>query len=187
LSLQADRAAMRGLPPPSAEAMARAAARSASNVRAQLPLIEDMLSDEREWIVGPAPTIADFSIYHALWFITGRTERLAHELDPFEHTQAWMTRVAAFGHGVRQSMTPEAALDIAAAATPRSLGTFEPFAEDPSLGARVRIRADDYGCETVEGELVMISAHEIAIRRKDESLGELIVHFPRLGYDLREI
>jgi glutathione S-transferase len=187
LSLQADRAAMRGLPPPSAEAMARAAARSAPNVRAQLPLIEDMLSDEREWIVGPAPTIADFSIYHALWFITGRTERLAHELDPFEHTQAWMTRVAAFGHGVRQSMTPEAALDIAAAATPRSLGTFEPFAEDPPLGARVRIRADDYGRETVEGELVMISAHEIAIRRKDESLGELIVHFPRLGYDLREI
>jgi glutathione S-transferase len=186
LSLQADRAAMRGLPPPSAGAMARAAARNAPNVRAQLPLIEDMLSDGREWIVGPATTVADFSIYHALWFITGRTDRLAYELDPFEHTRAWMKRMAAFGHGVRQSMTPEAALDIAAAAAPRPAGASEPFAEDPPIGTRVRIRADDYGRETVEGELVMISANEIAIRRSDRSLGELIVHFPRLGYDLRE-
>ena len=187
LSLQADRAAMRGLPPPSADAMARAAARNAPNVRAQLPLIEDMLSDGREWIVGPATTIADFSIYHAIWFITGRTDRLAHELDPFEHTQAWMKRMAAFGHGERHPMTPEAALEIARAATPNPPGTSKPFAEDPPLGARVRIRADDYGREAVEGAIAMINAEEIAIRRREESLGELIVHFPRLGYDLREI
>jgi glutathione S-transferase len=187
LSLQADRAAMRGLPPPSTEAMARAAARNAPNVRAQLPLIEGMLSDGREWIAGPAASIADFSIYHALWFITGRTDRLAHELDPFQLTQTWMKRMAAFGHGMRQTMAPEAALAVAAAATPISSGLSEPFAEDPPLGARVRIRADDYGREAVEGALAMINAEEIAIRRDDKSLGELIVHFPRLGYDLREI
>lgn len=187
LSLQADRAAMRGLPPPTAEAMVRAAARNAPNVRTQLPLIENMLADGPEWIVGPTTTIADFSIYHALWFITGRTDRLAHELAPFEHTRAWMKRMAAFGHGERHPMTPEAALDIAAGATPSSSGPSEPFTEDPRVGARVRIRADDYGREVVEGELATINAEEIAILRKDQSLGELLVHFPRLGYDLREI
>jgi len=25
-------------------------------------------------------TVADLAVYHALWFITGRTQRLAHEL-----------------------------------------------------------------------------------------------------------
>ena len=186
LSLQADRAAMRGMPPPSAEAMRRAAQRNGPLVRAQLPRVEAMLADGRDWVLGPATTIADFSIYHALWFITRRTQKLAFELDPYPHINAWMQRMAAFGHGTRHEMTADAALDIAAAATPRPERPSQPSDGDPQPGARVRIRPDDYGKEAVEGELALIDQEEIAIRRSDNRLGDIVVHFPRLGYDLRE-
>ena len=98
-----------------------------------------------------------------------------------------MTRMAAFGHGENHPMTAAMALGIAARATPKPLGPLQPFDEDPALGTVVRIRADDYGRETVEGELVLIDWQEIAIRRNDTILGELVVHFPRFGYDLREV
>ena len=185
MSLQADRARMRGMPPPSAAAMARAAARNAPLVRAQLPVIEEMLLDGRKWVLGPEVTVADFSIYHALWFITGRTDKLAFELTPYQRIRDWMTRMAAFGHGERRTMTADNALAIAANATPKPPGPSQPFAEDPALGTTVRIRADDYGKDSVEGDLIQITPHEIAIRRNDPSLGNVVVHFPRLGYDLR--
>jgi hypothetical protein len=50
----------------------------------------------------------------------------------------------------------------------------------------VRIRADDYGREVIEGDLVMIDRAEVVLRRLDPAVGEVNVHFPRLGYDLRE-
>ena len=51
----------------------------------------------------------------------------------------------------------------------------------------VRIRADDYGRDPVEGVLVFIDTTEIALRRHDDKVGEIVVHFPRLGYDLRAV
>ena len=49
-------------------------------------------------------TVADFALYHALWFLTARTDRLAFELEGRHCIQAWMARVADFGHGTRQEM-----------------------------------------------------------------------------------
>lgn len=187
LSLQADRARMRGRPAPSAQSMAHAARRSAPLVRAQLPVVEQMLADGRPWIVGHATSIADFAIYHALWFITGRTERLAFELQPFERIRAWMSRMRDFGHGVRQEMAASDALTIATDAAPATLGQLRAYDEDPEIGASVRVRADDYGHESVEGQLVHADANEIAVARHHDALGKIVVHFPRLGYDLRAV
>jgi glutathione S-transferase len=183
--LQADRSRMRGLPIPDAETVRRAAKRSAPAVRVQIAAVDDMLSDGREWIAGPVTTVADFAVYHALWFITGRTDRLAHELAPYPRIAAWMARMRAFGHGRSTPMQPTEALHVAAEASPAPLRPSAPFAEDPPLGARVRIRADDYARDPIDGELALIDAEEIALRRRDAEVGEVVVHFPRLGYDLR--
>ncbi|HKU98985.1 MAG TPA: glutathione S-transferase family protein [Vineibacter sp.] len=185
--LQADRSLMRGLPPPDADTVRRAAARNAPLVRVQLPAIEAMLADGRPWIVGSAPTVADLAVYHALWFITARTALLAHELAPFPRINAWMDRVKAFGHGTPTPLAASEALRIAAGATPQVSRASQSFAEDPPLGTRVRIRADDYGRDPVEGTLVLIDANEIALRREDPQVGTMVVHFPRLGYDLRAV
>ena len=48
--------------------------------------------------------------------------------------------------------------------------------------ARVAMIPDDYGFDPVEGEVVASSAHEIAVRRNDPQLGEIVVHFPRIGF-----
>lgn len=186
-TLQADRALMRGLPPPDAATMLRAARRSAPAVRVQIAAVAAMLEDGRDWICGPVVTIADFAVYHALWFITARTERLAHELAPYIRIRAWMDRMRGFGHGTVSPMTAAEALAIAAAAEPAEPRESAPFPEDPRPGTRVRIRADDYARDPVEGELVLIDAEEIALRRTDALVGDIIVHFPRLGYDLRSV
>ncbi len=183
--LQADRSVMRGLPPPDEATMRRAARRNAPLVRAQLPAIESMLSDGREWIAGPAPCVADLAVYHPLWFFTARTDRLAHELAPYPTIAAWMARVRAFGHGAPTPMAPERALEIARNSAPLTPAPSTPWPEDPPLGAEVRIRADDYGRDVVSGELIHAGIDEIAVRRDDPLVGTVVVHFPRLGYDLR--
>ena len=184
-TLQADRARMRGLPEPDAATMARAAARSATHVRPQIAAVESMLADGRAWIAGDAPTVADLAVYHALWFITARTDRLAHELAPYGRIRDWMVKVRAFGHGTLTPITAQDAIAEARAAEPEAARPSTPQPEDPKPGDRVRLRADDYGKDPVEGELVFIDEREIAIRRIDPVAGEMVVHFPRLGYDLR--
>ena len=184
-TLQADRARMRGLPEPDAATMARAAARSATHVRPQIAAVESMLADGRAWIAGDAPTVADLAVYHALWFITARTDRLAHELAPYGRIRDWMVKVRAFGHGTLTPITAQDAIAEARAAEPEAARPSTPQPEDPKPGDRVRLRADDYGKDPVEGELVFIDDREIAIRRIDPVAGAMVVHFPRLGYDLR--
>ncbi len=60
-------------------------------------------------------------------------------------------------------------------------------AGDPS-GARpgdhVTVTPDDYGLDPVAGEIVAVSPREVAIRRRDEQVGEVVVHFPRAGFRL---
>jgi hypothetical protein len=49
------------------------------------------------------------------------------------------------------------------------------------------VRPNDTGRDPSEGELVHLAADEIAIRREDERAGTVIVHFPRIGYELRPL
>ncbi|MFA7667376.1 MAG: glutathione S-transferase family protein [Burkholderiaceae bacterium] len=183
--LLADRARMRDLPVPSEATVLRAAHRNAPLTRIQLRLIEDMLSDGREWICGGRFSFADLTVVHPLWFITARTDRLKHELEPFPFTRAWMARVLACGHGRSSPMTSAEALAIARDAVPGDPGRSTPHPEDPPLGSEVTIRALDYARDDVQGELVLLTDDEVAIRTRNDQVGEMIVHFPRVGYDLR--
>lgn len=96
---------------------------------------------------------------------------------------AWEERLRALGHGERHEMSREEALGIAAGSSPDTTPREDP--DEPNglrPGERVRVRADDYGPETVEGELVASSAHALSLARRDAELGELVVHFPRAGF-----
>ena len=41
---------------------------------------------------------------------------------------------------------------------------------------------DDYGFDPVVGDLVASSLNEVAVRRRDPAAGEVVVHFPRIGF-----
>ena len=185
--LQADRSAMRGLPAPDARTLLRAARRSAPLVRAQLPAIEAMLADGRDWLLGGRPTAADLAVYHPLWFMTARTQRLAFELEPFPRLGDWMQRVRAFGHGMSTPMSAQQAIEVARDSRPLPALPSLAHPEDPPLGTVVRIRADDTGQEVVTGELIHAGVDALSLRREDPRAGTVVVHFPRLGYDLRPV
>jgi hypothetical protein len=51
-----------------------------------------------------------------------------------------------------------------------------------TVGAAVTVTPQDYGAVPVAGNLVRLTHHDIAIKRIDERAGEVVVHFPRLGY-----
>ena len=105
--------------------------------------------------------------------MTARSQRLAHELAPYPRIADWMARMREFGHGTSSPMTAADALLVAAAAQPAAPRASNPFDEDPPLGSHVRIRADDYGRDPVEGELVLIDTDEIALSRRDPQVGDV--------------
>jgi hypothetical protein len=74
-------------------------------------------------------------------------------------------------------------LDIAARAEPQApilADRGDPNGRQP--GDRVSVTPDDYGKIEVSGSIVALSAHHIAIRRRDDRIGEVVVHFPRAGF-----
>jgi glutathione S-transferase len=156
--------------------------------RGQVSWIEEALADgEGDFVTGPLPGLADLSAYMNLWFLKN-AQRPGYDslMAPFELTRAWVARVEALGHGRPEPLTGADALAIAAAATPAPRMGVDP--QEPQglrAGAHVTIMADDYGRDPISGALVFSDANEVAIRREVVDLGEVVVHFPRVGYTVR--
>jgi glutathione S-transferase len=156
-------------------------------LRAHASFLELQLSDGRPWLLGSAPSLADFSAYHPVWFVRN-VPPVAKTLDEFEHLSRWAERVASIGHGRRAECTPEEALAIARAAKPAPCGGVD--AREPQglvEGCRVRVMPDDYGFEPIEGALAHASVREIAVRREAAEVGEVVVHFPRAGFRIERL
>ena len=159
-------------------------------MRAHLGWIEAQLGDGRQWLLGDF-SLADVSAYMNVWYarsnLSADEDKAIAGLDNvfagLEHLPAWESRMRAVGQGRREEMSADEALAIAAGAGPETLNANDP--NDPNgrkVGDRVRVMPDDYGKVEVEGEIVSLSAQQIAIRRIDERVGEIVVHFPRAGF-----
>ena len=155
--------------------------------RAHLSFLDDQLSDGRPFWGGAQAGLADIHAFMNPWFVLSTLPHKAKETTAeFKHLEAWYERVRAIGHGTAKDMTPAEALAVAKAATSDA----EPGtdANDPrgrKPGDAVTVSADDYGRDPVAGTLVFSNAHEIAIRRSDAQVGEVVVHFPRAGFVVR--
>jgi glutathione S-transferase len=152
-----------------------------------LGYLEAQLGDERKWLLGALASIADFSVYHCLWFVT-RGGPLASILDKYPRVQSWFARVKQIGHGVSEQMDSKAAVELAATSKPAPLLP-EQFVETHRLpfGTAVTVAATDYGTDPVAGELVISLPDEIGVRRTDVRAGTVVVHFPRLGFEIRKL
>jgi glutathione S-transferase len=159
-------------------------------LRAQLGWIEAQLGDGRQWLLGDF-SLADASAYMNVWYL--RSNLSAEEDQAFaglnsifaglSQVAAWESRMRAAGHGTREEMSADEALAIAAKANPETVAENDP--NDPNgrkVGDTVRVLPDDYGRVEVSGEIVSLSAQHIAIRRVDERVGEIVIHFPRAGF-----
>lgn len=145
-------------------------------VRAHLQRLDDML--QHDFLYGDTPTLADFSAYHGLWFVRDVAEQPATKHHP--RVEAWMDRIAAFGHGRRSELPAEEALDVARQAEPRPV----PESAHPWLGRSVRIAPSDYGQVPVTGTLRADTTAHWIVGRDDPRCGNLHVHFPKQGFDV---
>jgi glutathione S-transferase len=147
--------------------------------------LETMLIDDRVWLLGTAASIADFSIYHCLWFVH-RAGPLATIVDEFPYVTSWYERMRRLVMPSHADMTSAAALQHACDEEPQEFES-EYFVDTHgiSLGERVTITPIDTGCDPVAGELVLALRDELAVRRFNDQIGELIVHFPRIGFEMK--
>ena len=183
--LHVDRAALRGKRTPSLARLKAVAQRNLGLVRACLPNVERLLAHGDNWVLQDGPGQADLALYHGLWFLGALPIDCSHSLANFPRTRAWMERVAAIGHGICEPLSPAGALSIAAHTAPAPL---RPSIEDdalPACGMLVTIAPEDYVTAMVEGILTQVDTADVSILRTDPSLGEVMLHFPRVGYTLR--
>ena len=145
--------------------------------------IERQLADSRSFLFGEAPTIADFSLAHSLWFVW-RLPASAPLLAPYAYVNAWSGRMRRFGHGAREEITAAHALQLAAGADSTA-----PVEFDGALGYQrgepIIVSATDYGTDPVAGTLVALTRDAVAVQRIDERAGKVVVHFPRIGFQIR--
>ncbi|WP_293371940.1 glutathione S-transferase family protein [Nevskia sp.] len=149
-----------------------------------LPLINslDQQLAAMPFLLGDAPTLADFCMFHPVWFIRSNAG-VAPQLDAFKSLMAWFERIRALGHGSASVWTAAEAI-AHARATPEVQPPDGPLLEPEGVrvGSSVTVAATDYGVDAVVGRLIHASVFEIVIKRTDERAGEVIVHFPRAGF-----
>jgi glutathione S-transferase len=134
------------------------------------------------FLQGTAPTIADFSVYHCLWLVANNTV-MAPLLDGHARVKVWRARMAAFGHGTVLPMSRAEALDVGRRATPAAvLADGSGLPAGIALGDDVNVTPTDYGLFPVRGRLLRCSHRDAAIARKDPDAGDIVVHFPRIGF-----
>lgn len=148
-----------------------------------LSRLESVLASDA-FLMGKAPCIADFSVYHLLWFL----EKLAPEpLADFSAVKTWMERIANIPDAPNSPMEAEEAILICRD-SPSGFEPSSPFSvvNGAPRGKSVAVRAIDYGRDPIAGVLVGSSANEIVVERSDPRAGTVYVHFPRLGYEVAE-
>ena len=155
---------------------------------AQVDLVDQQLADGRPYLLGPAPGLADINAFFPIWMIRSNVPTAAMLLRRFRHLGAWEERMGRIGHGNRSPLGSDAAI-----AEARSAHALPGAGVDPAdalglaAGDRVEVTPDDYGRIPVAGELVTLQLHEVAIRRTDPRAGEVVVHFPRMGYRVERL
>ncbi|OGA98915.1 MAG: glutathione S-transferase [Burkholderiales bacterium RIFCSPHIGHO2_12_FULL_61_11] len=160
---------------------------AAAAYKSYLRRMSDML-DDWPFLLGEVPCIADFAMFHPLWFTRVRTPVLADILNATPALLDWMDRMAAIGHGAMEKISAPQAIALAAASTPAPLHD-DVFQDDHGipLGSRVTVSAESFGPEATEGELMAATRMHFTLRRTDERAGTVHVHFPRIGYSLKAV
>jgi glutathione S-transferase len=159
------------------------AAEARAGIGSYLERLEAMVGG-RDFFFGTAPSIADFSLYHCLWFVL-RGGPTAQIFEPFPRIQAWRERMRALGHGTHDELDSGSAVALAHASTPAASEGMSVDTHGIAIGEPVVVSATDTGTDPIEGELYSVLRDRISITRDDRRAGRVVVHFPRLGFELR--
>lgn len=161
--------------------------------RAQLDAHTDFinmqLADGRTFLTGDKPGLVDLHAMWDPWFLRRfAPAEASRAYDRFPAIKQWEKRLAAVGQGKRSEMDPKRALEIARDATPEPATGIDP---NDALGispeTTVRVSPSDYAEVDVIGELVATTVRTVTIRRDDPDVGQVHVHFPKIGYVIEPV
>jgi glutathione S-transferase len=150
-----------------------------------LERLESMLG-KQDYFFGAAASIADFSIYHNLWFVV-RGGPVAKILEGYPSLAAWRERMGVIGHGSFDKLDSVAAVGIAREASAEASSGSHVDTHGIALGEKVTVAATDTGVDPVEGVLYAATKDSLSLLREDPRAGRVVVHFPRLGFELRRV
>ncbi len=161
-------------------------------IRAALPGARDQVRgfydlfarqlESRPFLMGESFSLADAAVYTTVWFLRAVPEGKAL-IEAQPRLGEWFERCKGFGRGEKTEMEEGEALEIASGAAPATAAKPDP--QDPNgfrPGDAVAVMPDDYAFDPVRGTILALSTHEVAIRRDDPQVGEVVVHFPRIGF-----
>jgi len=159
---------------------------AAASYKSYLRRVASML-DAQDFLLDSAPCVADFAVYHPLWFTRHCVPVMADVLQATPSVLVWMDRMAALGHGTMEKYSAEQAIAVCAASEPLALAPDTVFQDEHgiALGSAVTVAAESFGQEPTEGVLLAATRTRYTLRRTDPRAGVVHVHFPRIGYALR--
>ncbi len=142
-----------------------------------------MLSDGRAYVLGKQPGWCDILAWFPIWMCRGNIADADELIGDLPAVLSWEARMATIGYGAPTPLDAKKALAIASSNTSVS----EPLIEQAALpalavGTQVTVTPDDYGAVPVAGELLRLTQYDVAITRSDPKTGDVVVHFPRIGY-----
>jgi glutathione S-transferase len=179
-AFQKDRAAMRA----GATTRRLSSLESQAAIHTFLSSFDKQLTAGTQFAAGDALSVADFSVYHCLWFMR-RAPTAAKLIEPYMKVTAWMQRMNDYGQGHFTEIASSDAVHIAQHAKPQSVAHPQD-AGDIRVGDAVEVLPTDYGIDPTPGHLVTCSADEVVIRRIDARATDVFVHFPRIHYEVRK-
>jgi len=157
---------------------------NAAQIRGQLGWLDSCLAHGRQFLFGDHPTLSDALAYHVIWFVRTRWDQGPEFLSEFKSLEAWEERIFALGYGVKMDLSAEKAMEIAAEHDPATLEAADPL--DPQRlapGMKVMVVPDvDGGEQSIAGSICSVDRETVSIIRSQEGLGQICVHFPRVGY-----
>ena len=138
------------------------------------------------FVSGDAVSHADFALVPSVWFLSTRVSDAPAMIESrFPRLADWLKRVSAAGYGAPEEISGEAALAIARASKPGAQAGDAMKSDETSgisIGDTVSITPESFGTEAVSGVVAAISPHRITLNWTGAEVGDVAIHFPRLGY-----
>ncbi|MCR9214534.1 MAG: glutathione S-transferase family protein [Proteobacteria bacterium] len=149
--------------------------------KTMLDWAEQGLSDGRSFFLGEEASLVDFDLYYNLWFVS-RVPEAKSLVDEFPKLSKWVERVAGFGHGQQSELSSTDALAVAKEDDVSGWSGSIEEGEGLSKGNTITVMPNDTGRVPVTGELLSLTKQEVAIRHNNDTVGDVIIHFPRAGF-----
>jgi len=148
-------------------------------------LDERLATSGAPFLLGDAAGHADLLVWYPVWFVRGRYADSESFMGEFPALRAWADRVGALGHGRSTDMTPGEALAVcrdATSATAEASDADDPQGLAPGMHVNVAPLTRNDVERAVGGRIRAVSRERISIARDTDECGEVVVHFPRVGY-----